>query len=63
MSKDTVTLTKREYFNLSVAAEELRMLHNGGVDNWEWYGESLNPENEPSFLDIEDELSRVILGK
>lgn len=25
--------------------QKLKLLENGGVDNWEWYGDSLNPDN------------------
>lgn len=25
--------------------QKLKLLENGGVDNWEWYGESLNPDD------------------
>ena len=31
-----------EVRQLQRAASELICLHNGGVDNWEWYSESLN---------------------
>lgn len=26
--------------------QKLKLLENGGVDNWEWYGDSLNPNND-----------------
>lgn len=25
--------------------QKLKLLENGGVDNWEWYEDSLNPDN------------------
>ena len=37
----TVTLTKAEYASLIDDSMKLNALINGGVDNWEWYGESL----------------------
>lgn len=37
----TVTLTKEEYASLIDDSMKLNALINGGVDNWEWYGESL----------------------
>ena len=39
-------ITKEEYFRLKKSELELNRLENGGVDNWEWYGESLNPDGE-----------------
>jgi len=37
-----VTISKEEYVDLLVSSERLSRLECGGVDNWEWYGESLN---------------------
>lgn len=34
-------ITREEYENLLHRNEILEALENGGVDNWEWYGESL----------------------
>ena len=36
------TITKEEYDELIHRDEILTALENGGVDNWEWYGESLS---------------------
>jgi len=36
------TISKEEYDELIHRDEILTALENGGVDNWEWYGESLN---------------------
>ncbi len=30
----------------------LARLEAGGVDNWEWYYESVNPPNEKSYFDL-----------
>ncbi len=38
---NTVTITKKEYDELNDAAFELECLHQGDVDHWEWYHESL----------------------
>ena len=35
------TITKEEYKSLLDRDEKLSALENGGVDNWEWYGEAL----------------------
>ena len=39
-----ITITKKEYLQLLLAGCKLKFLEIGGVDNWEWYGESLNDE-------------------
>lgn len=36
-----VTITKEAHERLLRAERELTALHAGGVDNWEWYGDSL----------------------
>jgi len=45
MNEETVTITKKEYEELLESADTLRKLENGGVDNWEWYHESLTAED------------------
>lgn len=37
-----VTISLEEYNKLKLAAEELEALKQGGVDNWDWYSESIN---------------------
>lgn len=38
---DTVTIPRGEYEELKEDSKTLAKLHAGGVDNWEWYSESL----------------------
>jgi hypothetical protein len=40
-----ITITKERYIQLREAHITLMALQNGGVDNWEWYSESL-PSDE-----------------
>ena len=40
--RDMVNVSKREYEELLRRDRKLRALENGGVDNWEWYGEALS---------------------
>lgn len=40
-TEETVTLTKKEYWELRRSAFKLDCLEAGGVDNWDWYDESL----------------------
>lgn len=58
----TVTISKDEYLSLRKAELTLNLLEAGGVDNWEWYGESLNPDGEPSFEEKEEKLIESIKG-
>lgn len=38
---DTVTIPATRYEELLRSEKKLCALESGGVDNWEWYGESL----------------------
>ncbi len=59
---DTITITKEEYYLLRCDKAELAMLEAGGVDNWDWYSESKNPEDGKPFTKICDELYEEIFG-
>lgn len=48
-----VTITRESYDDLTRAYAELKALHAGGVDSWEWYSESLR---EAMLFDEEDDL-------
>ena len=41
MPNETVTITLTEYNDLKRDSKMLAALEAGGVDNWEWYFESL----------------------
>ena len=41
METETVTISKTEYERLIESYEILQCLYAGGVDNWQWYDESL----------------------
>lgn len=58
-----ITITRQEYFELQCDSTKLAMLEAGGVDNWDWYGESLHPDEGPTILDQVDELKKSILGE
>ncbi len=51
--EEMITITKKEYDALQRASAELSALHAGGVDNWEWYHESL--QDAGFFDDDEDD--------
>lgn len=44
-SKETIEITKEEYIRLRIAEESLNRLEAGGIDNWEWYEESLGEDD------------------
>lgn len=37
----TVTITREEWEELTIDSFTLEALVQGGVDNWEWYGDSI----------------------
>jgi len=53
MLKGNIIISKERYWDLCIAEEWQRRLENGGVDNWDWYGRSLNPDDEESLEDFE----------
>jgi len=50
-----VTITKKRLDDLLKAEAELDALHAGGVDNWEWYYESLKNADLAEDDDEDDE--------
>lgn len=59
--EEMVTIPKSKYINLLVKSDTLEALECGGVDNWEWYGESVgeyikefNKENDTKLEDFDD---------
>lgn len=40
-TENTITITLKEYRELLKDSRKLAALEAGGVDNWEWYSESL----------------------
>jgi hypothetical protein len=56
--KQRVTIPLEKYIELLKDEELLRRLDSGGVDNWDWYGDSLNPDNEPSYDEFCTELDK-----
>lgn len=57
-----ITITKKAYIELRFAEVRLNRLHNGGVDNWDWYDDSLNPEGEESLEDIYEAIKCEVMG-
>ena len=51
--KGKVLISKNEYLKLLNMRDRLYLLDAGGVDNWEWYGASLYPDNEDGIEELE----------
>jgi len=62
-AKGSVTISKQDYFDLRFTEEKMRLLEAGGIDNWEWYGESLHPDDGETLNDVEAQLRKEILGE
>lgn len=58
MEEDYILVSKSRLISLLQTEEEMSRLQNGGVDNWEWYSESLSGEFDdmPSLTEAEDEI-------
>ena len=56
----TVTITKDEYLELRMYEEKFSRLESGGVDNWEWYWESLHPKDQPSLEEVYEKLRQKL---
>ena len=49
---EAIIIPKNEFASLLRDSDKLHRLEYGGVDNWEWYGESLNEDS--SYEKIQD---------
>jgi len=58
--EDNITISKKLYLQLQVDSEKLNRLKAGGVDNWDWYGESLNPDGEPDIDEFKESMKMRI---
>lgn len=59
---DTIEITKKEYFEAKCAEIKMNMLEIWGVDNWDGYGEALNPDEGKCYSDLRDELKAELFG-
>ena len=55
---NTITITKKEYRQLLKNSLILSRLEEGGVNDWEWYAESLNPERELNLEEAEKDIEQ-----
>lgn len=59
MAEELMTISLKRYRELLDSEKKLNALEAGGVDNWEWYSESLQ---EHGYFD-EEESEEDIYGK
>lgn len=68
--EETITITKKEYFNLRLRDETLAFLEvfaaeAYGVDNWQGWGDCFSPEwpdDAETLEEVEEKLRKEILG-
>jgi hypothetical protein len=53
-------ISRERYIELLKAETKLEMLENSGVDNWDWYGDALNPDGEMSYRELCDEIEKTV---
>lgn len=63
METNKVEVSKERLAKLLRDERELQLLENGGVDNWEWYGDSLNPDDGITYDDIQDMSDDEVIEK
>lgn len=51
---EAIIIPKNEFASLLRDSDKLRRLEYGGVDNWEWYGESLYSDEDSFYEEIQD---------
>ena len=52
---EAIIITKNKFANLLRDSDKLSRLECGGVDNWDWYGESLNDQSYEEIQDMSDD--------
>lgn len=52
---EAIIIPKNEFASLLRDSDKLSRLECGGVDNWDWYGESLNDSSYEEIQDMSDD--------
>lgn len=63
METDKVEVSKERLAKLLRDERELQLLESGGVDNWEWYDDSLYPDDGITYDDIQDMSDDEVIEK
>ena len=51
---EAIIIPKNEFASLLRDSDKLRRLEYGGVENWEWYSESLYSDEDSFYEEIQD---------
>lgn len=51
---EAIIIPKNEFASLLRDSDKLRRSEYGGVDNWEWYSESLYSDEDSFYEEIQD---------
>lgn len=57
---EMIEIPKMEYFNLRQDSEKLSRLEQGGVENWNWYGDSVHGSDKQDWDEFVEELREEI---
>lgn len=57
---DKVSVSMKRLAELLMAEEKLSRLEAGGVDAWDWYGDSLNPAGDESLSDYKARVREAV---
>lgn len=52
---EAIIIPKNEFASLLRDSDKLSRLECGGVDNWDWYGESLNDSSYEEIQNMSDD--------
>lgn len=58
-----ITISKDEYISLLIDSEILGRLESGGVDNWEWYSESITGDGQECLDVLRSRLENEFSGE
>ena len=51
---EAIIIPKNEFASLLRDSDKLRRLEYGGIENWEWYSESLYSDEDSFYEEIQD---------
>ena len=63
MDKNKIEISKARLAELLRREQELHLLENCGVDDWEWYDAALNPYEGITYNDIQDMSDDEVIDK
>jgi hypothetical protein len=58
-----VDISEKDYIELIINTIKLERLESGGVDDWEWYSDSLYPGDDEEYDEIRNKIKDEIYNK